>query len=365
MYALVAGVLVFASSLSAYQAVNVDAAQITTRSLSLIAGDGGDGGSLPGGTVKHQFAFTIPSSDDVGSITFEYCTIAVQEACFGPTGLDSSTATFGGETGATGFSIQAQTTNSVTLARASASAATGAVSYTLDDVVNPTTPNETFFARISTYASLDGSGTAIDTGTVAASTANPIVLSGIMPESLIFCTGETISLNAGIPDCSTATSGLISFNQLFSPTDTATATSQMAASTNALSGYSITVNGPTLTSGSATIPAMTAPALGTRGVSQFGMNLAVNTVLTSTPAVGAAITPVSDGVNLKAQPAADYATADTFKFASGEVVADSSNGGAGPTNSQLYTASYMANVAGNQLAGTYTTTLTYICTPTF
>ena len=36
-----------------------------------------------------------------------------------------------------------------------------------------------------------------------------------------------------------------------------------------------------------------------------------------------------------------------------------------PHEAQVYTASYIVNVAGNTYAGTYTTTLTYICTPTF
>ena len=344
----------------------VSAAQITNRSLTLQTGSGGDGGSQPGGVVNHRFAFTIPTTANLGSVRFEYCTIASQEACISPTGLNASSATFGGETGATGFSINSQNTNNVVIARASATSYSGAVTYTINGVTNPTTANETFFVRISTYPTLNGSGAATDTGSVAASTATQIVLSGVMPESLIFCTGETIALGGnGAPDCSTATAGVIEFNQLFSPTDTATATSQMGASTNATFGYSITVNGPTLTSGSNTIPGMAARALGTRGTSQFGMNLRANTVTTSTPAVGAEITPVSDGTDLRARATADYNVVDEFKFVSGDVVADSAFNTPGPTNAQLYTVTYMANVAGNQLAGTYTTTLTYVCTPTF
>jgi hypothetical protein len=358
--------LVAASVTSVYKAPTVHAAQITTRSLTLLA-NGAVGGSTPAGVVNHKFDFTLPSNTSVGSIKFEYCTIAsVTEGCVAPTDLNSSSATFGGESGATGFSIGSATVNTVTIARASATAATGAVSYTLNSVLNPSPANYTFFVRISTFASLDGTGTAIDTGTVAASTANPIQLTGIMPESLIFCTGATIALTVnGDPDCSTATGGVIAFNQLFSPTDTATATSQMAASTNALTGYAITVNGPTLTSGSATIPAMATAATGTKGQSQFGMNLRLNTTATSTVAAGGEITPVSDGGDLRAQALTGYATADTFKFTTGDVVADSGFNTPGPTNAQRYTATYIANVAGNQLAGTYTTTLTYVCTATY
>ena len=49
----------------------------------------------------------------------------------------------------------------------------------------------TFFVRISTFNSFDATGSPIDRGTVAASTADPIELSGVMPESLVFCTGAT------------------------------------------------------------------------------------------------------------------------------------------------------------------------------
>jgi hypothetical protein len=342
------------------------ASQITTRSLTLQAGSGGDGGSKPGGTVNHLYSFTVPSTASVGSIKFEYCTTA-SGTCTMPTGLVTTGATFGAETGATGFSVTNTTNGTPYIKRGSASSITGgtAVSYRLDNIVNPTANNTSFFVRISTYASLDTTGSPIDTGTVTASTAEQIVLSGTMPESLIFCTGGTVGTIASVPNCSTATSGVISFNQLFSPTDTATATSQMAASTNAGSGYVITVNGPTLTSGANTIAAMNTAAASIKSSGQFGLNLKANTTAASNPAVGIEAAPVANGTNYKGQAAAGYNTADTFKFTSGDTVANSANGGNGPTDAQIYTVSYIVNVAGSQAAGTYTTTLTYICTATF
>jgi hypothetical protein len=139
----------------------------------------------------------------------------------------------------------------------------------------------------------------------------------------------------------------------------------MAASTNAANGYSITVHGDTLTSGSNTIPAMGATAAPARGTSQFGMNLKANTTGVSTVAVGAEVAPVSNGTDLRGQASTDYRTVDQFKFVSGNPVAASDFNTPGPTNAQIFTASYIVNVAGSQIAGTYTTTLTYICTPTF
>jgi hypothetical protein len=373
-------VLVLSSVISIYNATVVNAAQITARSLTLV-GVGTTGGSLPGGVVNHKFTFTIPSTGvPLGSIKFEYCTIATKDACVTPTGMDAAVITGVTDTGSavTGWSVQAgSTANSVIVKRASATnPAGGNLVIQLNGIKNPTTTNYTFFTRITTYGSLDGTGTAVDTGSVAASTASAIQLSGIMPESLTFCTGGTITVDfppghpEGIPNCSTATSGVIEFNQLFSPQTTAVASSQMAASTNAFSGYVITVHGPTLTSSGNTIPAMSpgatdAPIAESIGVSQFGMNLVSNSLTATRAAIGANVTPTATGVNLRGQAASDYTTAGSWKYSDGDTVAASDNGGAGPTNSQLYTVAYIANVAGNQLAGTYSTTLTYICTPTF
>ena len=343
---------------------DASAAQITNRSLTLQAGTS-DGGSKPGGIVKHLFSFNIPGGSSVGSIQLNYCTTA-SGTCTNPTGIVTTAATLTAQTGATGFTINNTTNGIPYITRTSATiAANTAATYQLSNVTNPTTVNSTFFVRISTFASTDTTGTAIDAGTVAASTATPIVLTGTMPESLIFCAGAAITAVSNVPNCASATVGAVAFNQLFSPTDTATATSQIAASTNAASGYNITVNGPTLTSGSNTIPAMAVAAAGIRGTGQFGMNLKANTTATSTVAVGTEVTLAADGVNYRGQAATGYNTADTFKFTSGDSIASSSNGGLGPSNGQIYTVSYVVNVAGNQASGSYTSTLTYICTATF
>ncbi len=351
------------------------AAQLTPRKLTLQQGAGGNGGTLPGGTVNHEFTFTVPTTADIGSVRLQYCT-TTEGACTTPTGLTTTggTVASGTQSGATGFTLDKTTNGAPYFTRTAASvSATTVVVLPINNVVNPTTVG-TFFVRIDTYTQANLGGAITDSGVVAASTAQAIVLTGTMPESLIFCTGGTVNAN-----CTATTSGSISFNQLFSPTDTATATSQMAASTNALYGYVITVNGPTLTNGTATIPGYATPTALTsanRGASGWGMNLRANsaTVAASFPGTSAELTATSNGTDFKGQAMTDYNTADSFKFVSGDVVANSaSTGGAlgtvgaslGPTNSQVYTASYAANVAGNQLAGTYVSTLTYICTPTF
>ena len=343
---------------------SVYAAQITSRSLTLQAG-ATDGGSKPGGVVNHLFGFTTATTANIGSIQFLYCTTA-GGTCTTPTGLVTTSATMGTQSGATGFTLVNTTNGAPYITRSAANINSGtAVTYQLLTVTNPTTTNQSFYVRITTFTSTNATTGATDTGTVAASTATQITLTGTMPESLIFCAGGTISTTGGVPDCSTATSGAVNFNQLFSPADTATATSQMSASTNAATGYNITVNGPTLTSGSNTVTAMSSATTGVRGTSQFGLNLRANTTATSNPAVGIDVAPAVNGSNYKGQALTGYSTPDTFKYVSGDSVANSANGGAGPTDSQIYTVSYIVNVNGAQAVGTYTTTLTYICTATF
>jgi hypothetical protein len=362
---------------------SVSAAQIVNRSLTLQAG-GTAGGSKSGGVVNHLFSFRVPGGSTVGSIKFQYCETAADVSpatCSTPTGLLTTSATLGSESGVTGFTMVNGTNGAPYLSRTPAAVGSNVdVTYQLQSVTNPvygaTVPdtNKTFFVRISTYASNNTTGSPVDTGVVAASTAEPIILSGTMPESLVFCTGADITTTAGVPDCSTATSGVISFNQLFSPTDTASAISRMSATTNAGSGYVISVNGPTLTSGSNTIAGITTPSASTKGIAQFGLNLRANTAAAApgfpgtAPLDSADITTASNGTNLNGRPTADYAVADTFKFVTGDIVADSNFGATGnpdPTDAQIYTVSYIANVPGSQPAGTYVTTLTYICTATF
>jgi len=356
------------------------AAQITSRSLTLQAGVT-DGGSKPSGIVNHLFGFSLPTSGTVGSIQFLYCTLAAG-ACVTPHGLSTTSATLGSTSGLSGWSV-VNTTNGAPYVTRTAASITGpqAVTIQLLGVTNPDAtdsycaqpsgtpaPSCTFFVRISSFASTDTTGSPTDTGSVTASVNTQIVLTGTMPESLVFCTGGTVGTTSGVPDCATATSGAVTFNQLFSPTDTATAISQMAASTNAGFGYIITVNGPTLTSGSNTVTAMGSSTTGVRGTSQFGLNLKANTIATSTPAIGTEVSPAGNGTNYRGESSPGYNTVDNFKFVTGNTVADScglTGSNCGGSDAQIFTASYIVNVPGSQPAGTYTTTLTYICTPTF
>ncbi len=388
-----ASLLLFASFIPFLFSQDSYAAQLTARSLTLqkdTVHSGTAEGSYPGGVVAHKFDFTIPASaGSFQSIKFLYCTTAdiLETNCTTPTGVVTTSAVLDAQSGVTGATMNNGTAGAPYLSYASGQnpGSNTAVSYTFGVMTNPTASNETFYVRMIAYSGNNGTGSVINSGTVAASTTEPIVLTGVMPESLVFCAGATIEKTGGVPDCTTASAGAINFNQLFSPTDTAYATSQMAASTNAGDGYAISVNGPTLTSGSYTIPAMAAATASVYGVGQFGLNLVTNAGTDYanapdiiaydndgdggiTPTVGSAtIDLASNGTNLRGNPTTDYGTAGTFKFLTGDTIADSDNGGGGPfpTDAQIYTVSYIANVAGSQAPGTYVTTLLYLCTPTF
>lgn len=382
-----ASLLLLASVMQIVFSQSAFAAQITLRSLTLqrdVVNSGTSQGSAPGGgalpnngVVAHKLDFSMPANaSSFQSIMFQYCTTAADvgaSVCVTPTGLVTTSATVVAESGVTGSTMHNTTNGSPYLSFATPKTvvAPTTVSYTLGVITNPSTANETFFVRIIAYSANNGTGSIINNGTVAASTALAIELDGIMPESLVFCTGAIITPVGNVPDCATAATGVIHFNQLFSPTSTAWATSQMAASTNAGQGYAISVNGPTLTSGANTIAAMGTSGVSTFGVGQFGMNLMQNvgTEYTNAPNVttSANIFPASNTANLRGQPypTADYGTAGTFKFTNGDTVANSGNAALGASDGQIYTISYIANVPGSQAAGTYSTTLLYICTPTF
>ena len=130
----------------------------------------------------------------------------------------------------------------------------------------------------------------------------------------------------------------------------------MGVGTNSVSGYSITVNGATLTCaacvGTPTITASSSQTASSIGSKQFGLNLRANT----TPSVG--VDP--DGAG-SATPTANYNTANQFRFVTGDSVASS----AAADQFRRFQVSYIANIDTATPAGTYTANMNYICTATF
>jgi len=299
--------------------------------------------------ASHVLAFTTATGSAVGSIGFVFCTTA-NGACTTPLGLVTTSATLTAQSGIAGFTL-INTTNGAPFIKNAGTPtvnASTAVSVTLGNITNPSAVNTTFFVRITTYTGIDGATGPVDTGNVAASTAQPIQLSGVTPEILIFCVGTSIP-----GDCTTVSGSTIDFGD-FDPLSTKFGTSVMQASTNAGGGYNVTVNGTTLESGANAITALAAQTASAAGSGQFGLNLRANT----TPAVGADPT---GGAGAIGTFSANYGTSNLYRFNTGDIVANA----AGPTNSNTFTSSYIVNIPSLQAAGNYTTTMTYICTANF
>ena len=127
----------------------------------------------------------------------------------------------------------------------------------------------------------------------------------------------------------------------------------MTVASNASNGYSINYSGNTLSSGSNQLTAMESSGASTPNSKQFGMNLVSNT----TPAVGSNVSGVGVGA-----ATAGYNSSNQFKFKPGGEVIATANG---PTNSNVFTTSYIANMDGSTAAGAYSTALTYGITANF
>ena len=154
-------------------------------------------------------------------------------------------------------------------------------------------------------------------------------------------------------------SGVIDLGEI-SAIETKSGTKPFTVRTYLASGYVVNVTGTPLknkTSGYE-LNAMsgTASALGTE---QFGINLADN----SLPDIGASPVQVPDGTFSFGKANTGYATANSYKFVSGDTVANSdTTNGNGQTD---YTMSVIANAATTTPGGRYNTRLTLNVIPTF
>jgi hypothetical protein len=306
--------------------------------------------AIVGATASHNFQFTYPSTSVVGSIVLLYCDGGAlqQMPCNAPAGLDLSGASLVSQTGNTGFVIDIvnSTANKIVLTRAPVAGAAVASTYDFNNIINPSTANTTTYIRISTYPTIDGTGSYNDDGAVAFSTVNPFEVGAFVPPFIKLCVGITVAV-----DCSSMSGNSINLGVLSTNT-TKYATSQFAAGTNSITGYNVFTLGTTMTSGNHTIAAINPPGTSKIGVSQFGLNLRANT----SPAVGAE--PQGPGTGV---PQSDYNSPNIFKFQNGDSVAQSPL----TTDFNKMTASYVVNIGGGQDPGFYATTITYLAVSQF
>jgi len=345
--------------------VIVDAAQLTNRKLTLSS-------SNPAGsnaTTSYTFDFTTGSTNTWQSFEAQICDAATG-TCNTPAGFANSSESLTSTTLSGAWSIEGSPTAGKLRASATGASSTSsgaAKQIVFGSVQNPTTSNQTFWARLTLFTTNNWTGGSQDTGTVAASTASQIILNGTNDEALTFCVGGTVGATCGSP-----TSGNLTFANHFSTSNPQEITSQMAAATNGSFGYNIIYTGATLTcggcSGSPTIAAMGtqspngAATTSTTATSQFGLNVVANNSVTGAQPNNPFGSNIShNSGNSHGTNGTNYGTDSSFRFFTGDTVGTSSQA----TDFDLYTVSYLLNVSAFQAAGNYTSTLTYICTANF
>lgn len=306
--------------------------------------------AVPGATISETFRFNLSLTSAIGSIAFEHCDNSPlpEVVCNPPAGYTSSSRNLTSQTNNTGFSVDVadSTANKIVITRPSVAAVLGPTTYGFTNITDTTTPGQTIFVRISTYASTDGTGTPIDAGTMAFATQGGFSVGAFVPPFLIFCVGITVS-----NQCTVTSGSLISFGEL-SATQTKFATSQFSGATNDPGGYQVFIDGHTMTAGNQEITALASGGNNTPGTSQFGLNLRGN----SNPSVGADQTGIGTSVT-----AANYSVPNVFRLAAGEQLTNSTSS----TDYNITTVSYIVNISSSQEPGYYATTLSYIATAAF
>jgi hypothetical protein len=292
----------------------------------------------------------LPTTNDVGSIILEYCDNSpiIYVSCTAPAGLDASAANLSSQAGNTGFSIDSadSTTNKIVLTRPLSAGTLVPNTYVFDNITNPSTPAQTVYVRISTYASPDGSGAFIDKGAVAFAVQNIFNVNTFVPPFLKLCVGIIVA-----PDCSSFSGDQVDFGVL-SSVHANVGQSQFATGTNDPTGYNIYALGTTMTSGNNLIASIPNPAPSFPGTPQFGINLRANLI----PAVGQGPVGLGTGV-----PDAAYNIPNRFTYNEGDRIASSPLG----SDYNRMTVSYVVNVPKNQTPGIYSTTITYLAVVQF
>jgi hypothetical protein len=382
-------IVMFAISLSSLLifAHDAGAAQITTRSLRLASsangtvavGAAGTGGN--GAQTRHTFNFTEGTvGATVGSIEFLYCTTPLPgTTCTAPVGLDASTVTSVGGTTASGWSLgtsgNAPTANNIRITRTASNItdtqniAFGNGGSGTDYIKNPTADNEEFFVRITTYAT-NAWGTVVDQGTVANSTAEQIEVTAKVQETLNFSVGTTptdplnscVSLTGSALGLGLAPDYVLDFNTAYD------ARSYFRVSTNANIGTAIYYSGDTLKFGGNDIAAIGTTATASDvGTEQFGLAIDVTDATAFGHLFNSLIPqPPYDNGDGTITDGGDATFAyDVASVTTPALIADSTAAGTKTIICDTGSVRYLGNISTTTPPGVYTSTITYLATPTY
>ena len=174
-------------------------------------------------------------------------------------------------------------------------------------------------------------------------TDDQVAATATVDESLSF----TISDNAiGFGTLTSSNARFATGDALGSATDPASGAHNLIVGTNATNGYTLTVDGSTLTSGGDTVDAMATEATSSAGTEQYGIRITV------TGGIGAVDTVYDD------------TPTDSFALVTGDFP-DTIGTAGGASADSTFEVHYLGNIASNTEAGSYTSTLTYTATATF
>lgn len=377
------------ANISVFSVGRADAAQITTRSVSLTSSldgtntTGAANSETNGADTTHTFTFDPATTGTVRSLEFEYCTTAIG-ACTAPTNIEVETGTTvtvqtnEGVAFTNSYAINGtqSTANKISVANATGNTFTagtgGTIVFAFDDIRNPDT-EATFFVRVRTYSDAAWT-TLVDDGTVASAITNGIAITSRVVETLGFSTttddagevaegancaalgGSTSAITLGDP-----TEGTLSITQAYDEF------SAFRLYTNAANGVVVQYEGSTLTKGADVIDAAGGTAIASSvGAEQFGLAVDAN---------GATL---FDGDNGGFGGAGQLTLGVEYDGGDGTIV----NGGTATfafvadTKTQIASAAgyvtcdtaavrYIGNISPLTPAGTYTTTVVYFAVPTY
>ncbi len=193
--------------------------------------------------VTYTGSFTASASTAIQRITIQFCTTA-SGACTKPTGMTTTGAAgrvtnINGTSPSDTFGVDGTLRTDFT----PVSQSPLAISYAVNGITNPTAPNTTSYARITTYS--DAGSTVIDSVTVAFAVldTNSIAVSATVDPLFTFTVTPvtTGSVNGDAVNVLGTTSTAISFGSLNTTTASVSA-HDLTVVTNAANGYQITAS---------------------------------------------------------------------------------------------------------------------------
>jgi len=232
-YALQVSILLLAITLPAFfNTGTASASQLTARSVAIST-------SKPSATATYDYSFTLPTTGNVGSVSFQACTTPLG-TCTSPGGTINmnvgtvtetgwSTNNLSRDTVGTGASGNCQSnsssnTNYLCIKRTTPASETGgARTVSAPSQVNPTTVGS-YYIRITTYSD-SAWVTAVDSGIVAYSIVNQLTINARIQEILNFCVGTTTTDDATsnpANDCSAVSGTTVDIGTLDSSTTNVT-----------------------------------------------------------------------------------------------------------------------------------------------